>query len=136
MVTEKQRANLAKGRQKGIKRKGTANKCDQNNTFAAIFHFIESCKISDTEWDLLKPFGITRERMLAAGITDERKLKKCVNIFIDDSPATVREYLQRSEPQDIGVKLNFPALTDEQVNRIADGEDPRTVLASPGAGGA
>ncbi len=106
MVSEKSKANLAKGRAKGIKRKKTANKCSQDNTFAAIFHFIESCKISDKEWDLIAPWGITRERMLAAGITDERKLKKCVNIFIDDSPATVREYLQRSEPQEQAVRLS------------------------------
>jgi hypothetical protein len=99
MVSDKSKANLAKGRVKGIKRKSTANKVDENNTFAAIFHFIESCALSAGEWETLDKIGITKELVKAAGITNERKLKKCLNIFLDDAPATVKEYLQRSEPQ-------------------------------------
>src|SRR5512142_3257519 len=106
MVSDKSLENLAKGRKKGIRRK-PAKRQDNNNTFAAIFHFIESLPVSDKEWELLGNLGITRENVAAAGITDERKLKKCVNMFLDDSPQAVRDYMQRSEPQDETLNVNL-----------------------------
>lgn len=135
MVTEKQRANLAKGRAKGIKRKPTANKCDANNTFAGIFHFIESREITEQEWQTLALMGIYKADVERAGITDYRKLKKCVHIYADDSPAMVREYMNRSEPSDpLIMTLDVTKLSTDQLERIANGEEPRAVILA-GAGG-
>lgn len=135
MVSDKSKANLAKGRAKGIKRKKPTARCNENNTFAAIFHFIESRAMLESEWEKLAAIGITREAVASAGITDERKLKKCLNIFLDDAPAMVKEYLQRSEPQDPWLlTLDMSKLSLSQLERIANGEDPRAVIAQ-GAGG-
>lgn len=134
-LTDKQRQALAQGRKKGIKRKPTANKCDTNNTYAAIFHFIESRTITESEWELLNKIGITKDEMLAAGITNERKLKKCVNVFLDDSPQMVRELMQRSEPVDpLLMHIDLTQLTADQLEKLANGDDPRTVIFSSAGG--
>lgn len=111
MISDISKANLEKGRRKGIKRK-RADKRDQANTYAALFHFIESRTITEKEWDTLGQIGIYKEDVDAAGITDYRKLKKCLNMFLDDSPAMAREVMQRSEPQDETVNVKHSGKVD------------------------
>lgn len=115
MVNAKSLANLEKGRKSKHKR--------------------NTSKGRKTWQDLIREFGDSRCELAPGKTWREAMIESGFKHAMLGNAAIFRELLQRDEPQDIGVKLNFPALTDEQVNRIADGEDPRTVLASPGAGG-
>jgi hypothetical protein len=110
MVTEKQRANLAKGRVKGIKR-GTPkepNKTGELQTWRALIEAVGSLPITD-EAGLakLREMGVDKKFLAAIGMTQPtKKLLKVLIMYADNSPQMVKEMMQRSEPIEQAVRIS------------------------------
>ena len=108
MVTDKQKANLAKGRAKGIKRKKTANKCDDHNTWQALYSACGELPLTDKEKELMRMHGATNEFLSKRGIVKRKKFTYALLNYtaMVSSPAMANNVMQREEPQDVGVKLS------------------------------
>lgn len=122
VVSEKSLENLKKGRAKGVKRKST--KAEGGQTWR----------------DLILEYGNTAAPAeLAAPLGGTATWKQVVvaaayrHAAAGNAPI-LKELMQRSEPQPL-THLDLSKLNAEQLERIANGEDPAIVLATSSASG-
>lgn len=125
--------NLEKGRTKGKGKGKQGNYTDDANTFAALYKAIGSLDLNETAWAHLSDIGITKAWCKAHGITQYRKLLKAVGNYLDDSPAMVKEVMERLEGKvtqpNANVNVDLTQLDEEQLTMLANGTDIYTVLA-------
>ena len=111
MVSEKSRANLAKGRVKGIKRRATNNKVPQSKTWAALI-----VEYGETVSDI-DPTKTWKQLVVSAAYRQAA---------LGNAPI-LRELMQRSEPQ--GAEA-----TGEMILRVVYGNrTDNTSAATPSA---
>ena len=123
--------NLAKGRAKGIQRRNHNATGGTGNSWREILDAVGSLDLTETNWATLAEAGITREWCEKHGITQYRKLLVAFMAYMNapDSHALFREIMERTEPIDRWLlSLDLTKLTTEQLERIANGEDPRSVV--------
>jgi hypothetical protein len=129
--------NLQKGRAKGLKRRNHNAAGGTGNSWREILDAVGSLDLTESNWATLAEAGITREWCKEHGITQYRKLLVAFMAYMNapDSPALFREIMERTEPIDRWLlSIDLTKLTLEQLERLRNDEDPRSVILS-GSGG-